>query len=384
MGRVRQWSIWTEKVNDSLTYIYTEDGLQGGKLKGTKTPITQGLGKNSVEEQAIFDAQSVVNKKVKQGYGLDVTNLKSKGETLTIKAPMKAETLSLEKGKKNSLDKYGLRNKEVYIDRKLDGWRFRIKVNNDGIVFYTSSGDETLGFPQISEPIQKVFNKNFKYWNNKYGITEHILDGEIFSKELGFQATASACGSVKNITAEKQMLRDKMQFHIFDVVIDDMNVGFQTRKKIIEYYIDNEFILPVERYKIIATEENIQKYMTQFLNEGNEGLMLKTLNHPYEFKRSKNIFKFKPSMDAEFQIIGFKESISGGTLGSFICKMETGETFSATPMDKFGTNEMKKEIWDNQNDYIGKWITCVFMEYTEAGVPRHPRAKSFRKGKSKD
>ncbi len=51
---------------------------------------------------------------------------------------------------------------------------------------------------------------------------------------------------------------------------------------------------------------------------------------------------------------------------------------------------MKKEIWDKQDEYLGKWLTIEFLDYTDQteenplGSPRHPRAKAFRKGISID
>ena len=60
------------------------------------------------------------------------------------------------------------------------------------------------------------------------------------------------------------------------------------------------------------------------------------------------------------------------------------DTFFANPMGELGTDAAKKEIWDNQQNYIGKWVTCCYLELTSDEIPRHPRARNFRKGKSKD
>lgn len=96
------------------------------------------------------------------------------------------------------------------------------------------------------------------------------------------------------------------------------------------------------------------------------------------------LFKYKPLLDDEFKVTGFLKSITGDTLGSFECITEAGVVFSANPKDDFGTDAKKKQIWDNQKDYLGKFITVEFLEYTADGKPRHPRAKGFRKGKSQD
>lgn len=405
-GKTRQWSIWTEKINDGLVNIVTEDGIVGGKLKGSVTPITVGLGKNSIEEQAIFDAKSVARSKEKRGYGPDINNLKTKGQSATINDPMKGYVYKPypidEKEAKSSftLDKAGIRGKLVSIENKLDGWRLRVRINRTECVFYTSSGDVTPNLPQIEKSLRQVFDKNVDYWEKKYGVTEHILDGEVYRHNLqltkdakdeivgyyfqdntsGFSATASAMGTVKNITPIKQELRDLMQFHLFDVAIDDKTVLDTTRQKIVKYYIDNVNVVAVEKKYIYANEEEIEDFMQEALNKGYEGLMIKILNTPYEFKKSKFMFKYKPLIDDEFQVVGFNESLTGNTLGSLVFAIGDKQ-FSGTPMM---TDFEKKEIWDNQSKYLGKWATCIFLNYTDDNLPRHPRVKGWRKGKSQD
>lgn len=418
MQRVRVWAIWVEKINDGQFDIVTEDGVEGGKMKGSRTPIKKGLGKNTIEEQAIADAQSVINLKVKKGYGLDKANMKTKGETATIKDPMKAETLKLvpkddkEAKRTYTVKKTGYEGLQVRYDAKLDGWRFRLKIDKTSETFYTSSGDITLPFPQIAKAARKAFDKNIAYWERKYGVTEHILDGELYTHGLnvirdakdniighffkdntsGFAAAASAGGSGKGKTSQSELtpmqkeLRDLMQFQLFDVAIDDETVLDDTRMKVINYYFDGKDIVEVPHFEDTFTDENVTKYMKMMLDLGYEGLMVKVPGHPYVFKRSKMIFKHKPLIDDEFEIVGFRESDNFDTLGSIIFKMPGvgGKTFKATPMDDWGTDAMKLEIWNNQSQYLGKWATVSFLEFTPDGVPRHGRVKGFRKGKSQD
>jgi ATP-dependent DNA ligase len=104
----------------------------------------------------------------------------------------------------------------------------------------------------------------------------------------------------------------------------------------------------------------------------------------YEYKKSKQFLKYKPLMDDEFQIVDFIKSISGDTLGSFVCKLPDGRTFSVNPKGELGTDKKRKEIWDDKESYRYLFLTVEFLEYTKDGIPRLPRAKAFRKGKSID
>jgi DNA ligase-1 len=409
-GKIRQWTISVEKVDETKSKLISFAGVKDGKLIETITEITSGMNigkanETTPYEQAVLDAQTEINKKVKQGYGLDLNNLKVKGQTATINAPMKAEVycpfpksekeakasfllenilqVGAKKPKKGELIQ-NIVNQLIYIERKLDGWRFRLVVNRKGVKFHTSSGDETLAFPHIEKSVHNSFLKIADYVEKKYGMTEYTLDGEIYSKELGFWATASACGSTENLTPAKLELRSKMQFHIFDIVTDNPDMLIETRRKVAQYFVDNVNVLPVEYFEVIATVENIEKLMKRFLAEGFEGLMIKLPKSPYEFKYSRYWYKYKPVLDAEFKVVAINKSIAGDLAGSLKLELPDGRTFDANPMEELGTDEMKREMYANQSKYIGRWATCVFLEYSPDGIPRNPRVKAFRKGKSKD
>lgn len=376
-GKIRVWSICViDSQNPNYSEIIVHSGIQNGKLIRVSTPITQGsnIGKvneKSVRQQAQFDAQTEINKKLKQGYVANILEIKEKDESATIKKPMKAEKYH-PTGKNGALtlSKLGIVGKRVGIQRKLDGWRFRLFVSEVGVIFYTSSGDETLGFPQIENAIMA----RYQSFVDLYGMEEFYLDGEIYNHELGFQATASACGSVVNITAEKKKLRDAMKFYLFDICTED---SYCEREDMITHFLDLEYIVSVDTYYINANDSDIDRYFIQFLNEGYEGLMIRQLDAPYEYKRTKKLAKYKPLIDEEFEVVGFEKSITGDTLGSLVCNSKYG-VFSTDLKNEIGTDKYKKFIWDNQHLFKGEIVTVDFLEYTEDNLPRHPRAKCFR------
>lgn len=406
-GKIRVWNIRVEEENNSLCNIISEAGIENGAMVKTTTPITEGknIGKaneTTIIQQAIADAKTEINKKIKSGYTNDRNNIKSKEETATIKKPMKGYAYSPNPNKTNpkdkslSLDDLDIRNKEIGIQRKLDGWRCIIYVDDTDIIFHTSSGEITLPFPQIEQSIRRSYD----LLKEKQNITSLFLDGEIYRHNLnlikdnknnitnffykdntsGFNATASACASTKNITPIKQNLRDQMQFHIFDVCLE---IPYSERRNIIEnFYSDT--VIPVETIYIKGNEKEIDELFISYLEEGYEGLMIRKLDTPYQHKRSKQLTKYKPFEDDEFKIIGFKESVEGNTLGSLEIELNDKQTAFANLKEELGTDMMKLEIWNNKEKYLGKWVTVEFMGYTPDNSLRHPRAKAFRKGKSLD
>jgi ATP-dependent DNA ligase len=281
--------------------------------------------------------------------------------------------------KAKTLDELKLRGKPGVLQVKLDGWRIRVKVNADEVVFYSSGGDILPTF----EHIEKVIRKGYDKFVRSYGLQEFFLDGEMYLHNIagGFNTIASACGTRVHITPEKKALREQLEFHLLDIISDK---PYAMRYSMLYPFIDGPVVLVNNTMIESLNDEIIQQHFEQFLAEGYEGLMIRTLDSPYEFKRTKQLTKFKPFIDEEFQVVGFKKSITGETLGSFECKMEDGTLIYPNPMGDVGTDAAKLEIWNNKEKHIGKWLNCRFMEYTEDGVPRHPRGMHFRKGKSKD
>jgi ATP-dependent DNA ligase len=142
------------------------------------------------------------------------------------------------------------------------------------------------------------------------------------------------------------------------------------------------FIL--EMYKVKAEEKVLMDTFKTLLESGYEGLIIRDLDCGYEFKKSRQFLKWKPMIDAEFPIVGFKQSITGDTLGSLLLQAPNGKTFYCDLKGEIGTDEYKKKIWDNQDSYKGLYVTADFLEWTEDGVPRNAKAGRFRTGKSID
>lgn len=397
-SRVRYWSIKVDKISEDRSDIVINAGLLDGKKIETVTSITEGknIGKKNETTpytQAVADAETEINKKLKNGYVDNIDNIKSKEDTLTIKKPMKGYVYDPTGKKKDSytLEKIEKVNKynKIGLEVKLDGFRARYVIDNDKIDLYSSGGDLVPEFPQISKSLRKLFEENKDWLLEKYNLNSLILDGEIYRHPEyendpfgGYNAVSRAMGTRVHIDEEKLLLRSKMQFHIFDICLDKPLIK---RKEIVENFHDGVDVILSEIEWIKPDEKHIDVYFERCLEKGFEGAMIKLDGYPYEYKRSKQMFKYKPSEDREFEIVGFKKSITGETLGSFQCVMDNGVTFYANPKDNFGSDKIKQEIWDNQNDYLGKYIIVEFMGVSKKdGKPRHPRAKDFRKGISID
>jgi len=111
---------------------------------------------------------------------------------------------------------------------------------------------------------------------------------------------------------------------------------------------------------------------------GYEGCILRNINGLYRTNyRSHDLQKYKEFIESEYEIVGFKEG-DGRDKGTviWICKTHDS-TFSVRPR---GSIEMRKELYENGNNYIGKKLTVIYQELSEMGIPRFPVGKSIRDG----
>lgn len=391
-GKVKEWSVEVVDNGNNTSDIVVTTGLIDGKKQEVRTTIYSGMNIGKANEtnhytQAVSQAESDIKSKIKKGYSTDINNLKESDERAgDIKAVMKGgQYHPLGKEKQSSaktLDELKIRDKEVALQVKMDGLRCQIHVTRTGAKFYTSSTDPMYVFPHIAQSVIKSFNKIFDYVNSKYGVEDYILDGEIYSHKLPFEKISGLVRK-KHRTLQDLMDEQLLQFHIFDVVLD---VGYSTRYKLLDYFVDPGNVEKVECNFVTANEEVIDEEFKKFLNQGYEGLMIRLLDIPYEHKRGKQLLKYKPFLEEEFMIVGYKKSITGDTLGSIEFMMNDGSerTFYATG-DGFSDADCL-DLWNNRHKNIGKYMTVKFLEYTEQGkgVPRHGKFKAFRKGPSKD
>lgn len=136
-----------------------------------------------------------------------------------------------------------------------------------------------------------------------------------------------------------------------------------------------------------------------------EGVMLRNLESIYKQGRSTinegHLLKYKRFKDAEAVIIGFEELmnntneqeednlghskrsskkaglVKSGMLGSLIMYDDINDV--EFNIGTGFTQEQRKEIWKNNNKYLGREVTYTYQELTPKGIPRFPAFKAMRK-----
>ncbi len=154
--------------------------------------------------------------------------------------------------------------------------------------------------------------------------------------------------------------------------------------------------------EMIESAEDVYTLQERWQSEGYEGVMLRDPEGTYKMGRAsvkENILlKVKEFKDSEGVVTGFKEKMHNfnepvrnifghierkggqgglepaGVLGSFIIEWEGQELKCGSGLN----DEQRKEIWDNQEKYVGKLVKFKYMSHGVKDLPRHPIFLGFR------
>lgn len=220
------------------------------------------------------------------------------------------------------------------------------------------------------------------------------FDGELCMKGKPFNETSSAIMREDN--------EPDFNYIVFDYCTDPKE-GYSSRMETLSKqpkipYI--EYLLPI----YISDEFELLKYETQCLSNGYEGVMIRSLYGPYKFGRSTvkegYLLKLKRFTDNEAIIISINEKMSNqniatkdafgrtersthqinqipaNTMGSITVKdIKTGVVFG---IGSGFDDQLREEVWNHKDDYLGKIIKYKSQKVGEKDAPRFPVFLGFR------
>ncbi len=395
-GRPRQWSIEVEPVpivnsnvpDGELPYQTGEIGriiIETGLVNGAKVPqtidITKGknLGKANATTpytQAVAEAKAKIELQLRSGSVYNLADVKESGTLGSgIKEPMLAQKIDptgKQKGSK-TLEKMKIKGKKIHVQPKLDGNRCLIKVEStpSGVKagMYTRKGDFMP--VQLQHILMRVLEEADV-------VTDVVLDGELFSNEMSFNELN---GHLKRKSNQDEQALTKIKFHLYDIMVDK---PYSERYEMLNRF-EGRGIEVIPSYEITATDEAIKEKLEEFLAEGHEGLMVRTLDKGYENKRTWQLCKVKLFEDFEAKLLDL-ELDSMGRLGAFIMEMpEPSTNREGKPITTFKagttglTHEEGLKIVANKEKYLGTMCTVECFGFSEYSVPRFPKMKQLNR-----
>lgn len=344
------WEINVVNHPDVVTVI-TKYGRVSGKISTAMTSVKTGknigkINETSPYEQGIVIAKSKWNKKKDQGYmeendnGSEVASEATSVDDVKI-LPMLAHDFD-KRGKHITFP--------CYTQPKIDGVRAVYKNGS----LNSRTGKEFPGMEHILNELN----------------SDMILDGELYSYTLSFE-------DIVGVVRKKQ--RDEKTKQIIFIVYDTVsNQDYIDRYNTMKQFFDNNTFNFVKLHQthLCESKNQISEFHEKYTEEGYEGVILRNLKGRYETKRSTNLQKFKIFKDAEFKITGFTEGVGVEKgLVIWVCETSDNKAFSVRPR---GSHDERKSLYINAKNYIGKYLSVRYFEYTNLGIPRFPTGITIR------
>ncbi len=358
-GAIQTWQIIVEGDQ-----FYVIAGQQDGK-KVTSEPTVceaKNVGRANAttpQEQALSEAQSKWDKKIKLGYTTDVTKIDS---SISFVEPMLAKNFE------DRLDKIDW-NEGVFVQNKYNGARCVATYENGRVVLKTRKGEEYISVSHINKDLEKFFAD----------YPSAVLDGELFSYEYRqkLNELMSIVRKTKKITPDDLQKSEEMVcYYIYDCYnigpATDVCVKYSSRKKRLDELLPKYS----KYYRKVETElahslDEVRAIFNKYVDDGQEGVIVRVPHSPYEHKRSSFLLKWKPLEDSEAVIVDIQEGSGNwsGT-GKIITLKWNDKIFNATFK---GTMEEGAKFLKDKKNWIGKEVKFQYNGLTGLSVPNYAR-----------
>ena len=269
-----------------------------------------------------------------------------------------------------------LRNKEVCITEKLDG--FRIVYNPVQEKFFTRKGQEYEGLehliPELNDLCVAISEDNLVHGEDV------VIDGELVHEPVEGLNSQELYALTSSAARKKGRHRDKLklQFHVFDFVpLNEFMSGLTTlrykaRRSIMDVAFvalsDLKHVKPVTVFYMGKFDEEILlTHLKQVEALGGEGLMINLMEGTYECKRTKKLLKVKTFKDADVLVTGIVEGTGKnlGKLGAVEVKfLHNGKEMTCEVGSGF-TDDERLIYWEHPENIVGKVIEVKYFEVTQ-------------------
>lgn len=251
-----------------------------------------------------------------------------------------------------------VKGKEFALTRKIDGGRI-IALKENGIVsFYTRAGQRYEGLVDLEKELLEFFPDNI------------CLDGEITLLNPAGLSSKDQYKQTMKIT-RKDGEKHGIKMLVFDIMHAEefksqyCPYTYKERRKYADQVFSNKSLQFFELLPVLYCGTDIDQidiWLNKMIAAGEEGIMINITDALYEFRRTSVLLKCKKMSDLDLPLIGFEEGTgkNAGKLGAIIVdykgnKVKVGSGF---------TDELREEIWKNQDIWLGRTIVVQYFEIT--------------------
>jgi ATP-dependent DNA ligase len=231
---------------------------------------------------------------------------------------------------------------------KYDGVRL-IAINDSGVVTFRTRNGNTVNLPKLQALLESV------------GAHDYILDGEIVYNMGTLDGRTGISGAINSAMHGGTVDESDMVLHVFDAMklqdwqaakcIHPYNYRFQIANAILDRLSSDQF-RPAPSLKL-ESPKDVELYFEVLLEQGYEGLILKSDTHKYTFKRSKDWVKLKEIKTVELNCFGWKEGDGKytGQIGTLSLEGEVEGEHVVVQVGSGLTDEDRARTTDGYMDY---------------------------------
>jgi ATP-dependent DNA ligase len=274
-----------------------------------------------------------------------------------------------------NIDEFDFGKSDYLIEQKYDGIYIQLVFDDEGKLSLVSRNMKVKDNEQL-ESLRLYLEQNLNLKNS-------VINGELaFSTQAG---------------TEYQKKYGHSKVDVFDI-LKFKNEELSTfpllkRKEILHEIcekLNSEYIVEA-KYIITKDSKIVKQWFDNIIANGGEGLVIKDLNDTnYVFGGKSNLwYKIKKLIDMDYVIMGYEDSKSEkygkqGWVKNIICGLYVDGKLKQKVRVGSMTEEIRKEISENKNKYIGTVIEVHGFEIFKSGSIRHPSFSRFRDDKNSE
>jgi DNA ligase-1 len=241
--------------------------------------------------------------------------------------------------------------------RKMDGLRCVFKNGK----LYTRNGKEVVGFDHIVKELTPLGDYD-------------LIVGELYSPDIPFQEIQGYVMRNKNVVEEDKR---KIFYNIFAMLKPKLTTA-EMVENIEALSLTREFVkgkmktpweyLRFVDYEIIDNDfDKIKELDSKYVAEGYEGVMLRSMDVVYDWKRSDALVKYKSFKEEDLLIVDAVEGTGKykGMLGAFVCEGKVEGHKVKTECGSGFNDEQRVEFWKNRKEMIGLKAEIKFQGLTD-------------------
>jgi ATP-dependent DNA ligase len=242
------------------------------------------------------------------------------------------------------------------VQLKMDGMRFNAVVR-DGQCEFKSRNGKTIDLLGNLE-------KEFIHMSN--GV-DTVFDGELIVKDAGLTLNRQTGNGILN-KASKGTMSDFEAYMVHATIWDvipymyfiDGHCPTPYKDRFAKFKWGIDFPKKIELVPSIIVEniDEAQAKFKEYYDQGEEGIILKDMNAPWENKRSKALIKFKGELECDLKIVDVEDGTGKyqGMLGALVCESEDG--IIKVKVGSGFNDEDRKNI--KKQDVLGKVVAVKY------------------------